>query len=115
MMQREQLRTLILINDKGESRSFRFRNVWKEETKDQLILELTSEQDIYQFTVTNMEKEITDLIDNSGEKYRVLGLSYHVPTETVDEEEFKIHIADSFYNALNLVKYININSGACNN
>lgn len=112
MMRREQLRTLILINDKDQYRSFRFRNVWKEETKDQLILELTSEQEIYQFTVTNVEEEITDLIDNTGKNYRILGLSYRVPTETVDEEEFKFHITESFHNGLNLFKYININACA---
>lgn len=115
MMRREQLRTLILINDKGESRSFRFHNAWKEETKDQFILELSSEQEIHQFTVTNMDEEITDLIDNKGEVHRILSLSYHVPTETVDEEEFKFHIAESFHNALNLVTYINVNVCACNN
>ncbi|MNW69998.1 hypothetical protein D3C74_491590 [compost metagenome] len=69
------------------------------------MLELKKGYEIHHFAVTQREEGITDLIDDQGENYRVLGLSYSVPT-IAHNEEYKFQIANSFHQALDLVRFI---------
>lgn len=110
-MRREQLRTLVLIDKNGESRSFTFHRLWREDAKDQLIIELMSGHEIHQFAVTHMGEGMTDLIDGRGENYRVLGLSYQVSTAS-DTVAVKFQIADSYQKALAINKFLSCDASS---
>ncbi|MDQ1910547.1 hypothetical protein RAC89_08540 [Paenibacillus sp. GD4] len=105
MMLGEQLQTLVLIKRNGDKNSFKFHKLWREDTQEQLFLELEKGNKTFRFAVTQSKEGITDLVDDKGENFRVLGVCRNVPAVT-HEKEYRFQIADSYHNALDLIKFI---------
>ncbi|MEK8130877.1 hypothetical protein WMW72_23505 [Paenibacillus filicis] len=101
-MKAGQIHTLILVNEEGVKKCFRYKNIDRNE--DQVILELKDGEEVHRMAVAQTEDGISNLKGDDGKLHRVLGISYR--PNHVDGEIYKFNIADSYQNALDLNKYI---------
>ncbi|WP_270406057.1 hypothetical protein [Paenibacillus timonensis] len=101
-MKEEQIHTLILVNEEGVQKCFRYKNINRNE--DRVILELKDGEEVHRMVVTQTENGISNLMGDDGRLHRVLGISYR--PNHVDEEIYKFNIADSYHKALDLSKFI---------